>query len=234
LRYAIKANKNSPSLAKIDSPLVNTLSQNRIHCGGAFFSARCLNVARINIEDSLFKEKSYGKLMLKLGSQRMALGALVEAFSLAQKHYLNVDNDRLIPLDEWEREDMGNELIECGFAEVRKKGIYVRGSEAQFSWLLQRSDAGKKSQKIKAEKASATVDDRQRPSDGSQPLPLPLSLSQNIKKSKIVKKEEEDSSNKKFAEVGLQKIVDLWNLKTCFKMFTTHGAKSNEIKITVD
>lgn len=131
-------------------------------------------MARINIEDTLFKEKRFEKLILKLGSRRAAIGALIEAFMLAQKHYLTTVNDRLIPLNDWELEEIGNEIIDCGFAEIREKGVYVKGSDKQFSWLLQRSEAGKRSAQIKAQKRSTTVNDRSTTVDGSQPLSLSL------------------------------------------------------------
>src|ERR1035437_763446 len=127
-------------------------------------------MARINIEDSLFKEKAFEKLMFKLGSRREALGAIVEAFMLAQNHYTTEDNDRLIPLDDWKREEIADEIIECGFAEIRIKGIYVRGSAEQFSWLIQRQEAGKSSARLKAERKLTEVNDRSTTVNGSQPL----------------------------------------------------------------
>lgn len=60
-------------------------------------------MARINIEDSLFKDDRFLELVARLGNKTLALGVIVEAFILAQKHYLKESNDRLIPLSEWER-----------------------------------------------------------------------------------------------------------------------------------
>jgi hypothetical protein len=137
-------------------------------------------MARINIDDSLFKEAGFFDLAIKLGSRRIALGAMVEAFILAQKHFLAESSDRLIPLSEWKREKISDEIIECGLAEVREKGIYVRGSKEQFSWLIQRSEAGKKGGLAKANKKElslATVSDRQAEVNGSKPLTLSPSSS---------------------------------------------------------
>lgn len=134
-------------------------------------------MARINIEDTLFKEKSFEKLLLKLGSKRAALGALVEAFILAQKWYKATASDRLIPLHEWKREEIADELIEVGFAEIREHGVYVRGSEEQFAWLLQRQEAGAKGGAKKAENRLATASDRQPTVSGVYPPTPPLSLS---------------------------------------------------------
>lgn len=136
-------------------------------------------MARINIEDDLFKKKGFEKLMLKLGSKRSALGALIEAWMLAQKHYLNEENDRLIPFDEWESEEISDEIISCGLAEKKSKGVYIKGSEDQFSWLLQKQEAGKKGGRPKnqAENSKPSETERLSSESGSNPLTLPLSLS---------------------------------------------------------
>jgi hypothetical protein len=96
---------------------------------------------RICIDDGLYREPKYIKLCLRVGCNYKAMGMLVEAFSLAQKHFLSTVNDRLIPFNEWP-EDL-NILLEFGFVEKKDLGYYVKGSESQFNWLLQRSNAGK-------------------------------------------------------------------------------------------
>ncbi len=137
-------------------------------------------MARINIEDSLFKENAFINLAIKLGSRRAALGALVEAWILAQRHFLTTVNDRLVPFNEWERESIASEIIDVGLAERRENGIYLLGSEDQFGWLIQRSEAGKASASAKkAKKESTTVNDRSTFVNGSQPLSLSLTLSHN-------------------------------------------------------
>lgn len=140
-------------------------------------------MARINIEDSLFKERSFEKLMFKLGSRRAAIGAIVEVFMLAQKHYLSEANDRLIPIDDWKREEISDEIIECGFAEIRTKGIYVRGSKEQFSWLIQRQEAGRKGGLAKSNKKNlslATDSDRLPDVSDSKPLTLSPTLTPTL------------------------------------------------------
>jgi hypothetical protein len=102
------------------------------------------NLARINIEDSLFKDARFLDFCIKLGDRQLALGRLVWAFIVAQKYYLDEENDRLIPADEWQRQGCSDELIAFGLAERRERGIYVCGSEDQFSWLVQRVEAGRK------------------------------------------------------------------------------------------
>ena len=132
--------------------------------------------------------------MLKLGSRRMALGALVEAFTLAQDYFLNTETNRLIPIEVWNREGMAPELLESGFAQLKKGGIYVRGSEYQFNWLIQRQRAGIKSgiTRLKSGKnnknkdlsaislPSTVVNGRSTVVNGAEPLTL--SLTPSLKK----------------------------------------------------
>lgn len=99
-------------------------------------------MARINIEDSLFKDKRYERLLIMTGDGRIAKGALVEAFMLAQEFFQNETSDGLIPSDVWNRSDMHESLITSGCAEVREKGIYVMGSKSNFTWLKQKKEAG--------------------------------------------------------------------------------------------
>jgi len=139
-------------------------------------------MARINIEDSLFKDDRFTDLVIKLQSRTMALGALVEAFILAQKFYLATASDRLIPHAEWARLKHGQDLIECGLAESFEGGVYVRGSENQFSWLIQRQEAGRRgglAKSNKEEKSLAVASGRLAKPSGSKPLTLTLTKNKN-------------------------------------------------------
>lgn len=108
-------------------------------------------MARINIEDEIYKDMRFIQLMQKLGSVDAALGALVRAWSLAQKYFLSTETDRLIPLFEWKRQMIPDSIIDVGLAERREQGIYICGAEKQFAWLIQRQDAGKKGGRPKSE-----------------------------------------------------------------------------------
>ncbi len=137
---------------------------------------------RINIEDSLYKDDRFINLMLKVGGKWTAIGMVVSAWTLAQRHYLDESNDRCIPFNDWERSNLGI-IQEVGLAEIREKGVYVCGSEQQFGWLVQRSEAGKKSAESKNKKSggqrsSAVVQRNATKANGSQPLPLTPSLPQ--------------------------------------------------------
>lgn len=140
-------------------------------------------MARINIEDSLLKDDRFSELMLKLGSRIMALGVITEAFILAQKHYLTDVNDRLIPLNDWQRKTELHILLDVGLAEVKNSGIYIKGSESNFKWLLQKQAAGKssaESKRIKRTMESTYVNGRSTAGNGSQPLTLTPTLTPTL------------------------------------------------------
>jgi hypothetical protein len=102
-------------------------------------------MARINIEDSIYKDIRFTKLLLKCGSLDSALGALLRAWSLAQRYYLT--ETRMIPISEWNRQEINNAIIDVGLAEKIGEFIRICGADNQFSWLLQKSEAGKKTKK---------------------------------------------------------------------------------------
>lgn len=99
-------------------------------------------MARINVEESIFKDHRFFELGLKLGGIDAALGSMIRAWWVAQKYWLQ--NGVGIPLPVWKEQKLRPELLESGLAEVRGEFIYIRGSEEQFLWLKQKSDSGKK------------------------------------------------------------------------------------------
>lgn len=136
-------------------------------------------MARINVEDSLFKSKRFLNLVIKTGDVDRALGAMVRAWALAQKFWLSPS--QLIPREAWDKEELHPGIIECGLAEERDQGVYVSGSKEQFGWLEQRSEAGKKpkakSKGKPRKRPIATDNDRVSDGNGSKPLSLSLSPS---------------------------------------------------------
>lgn len=72
----------------------------------------------------------------------MALGALVEAWMIAQEYWKF--NDLGIPKKRWIEEELSDELIKCGFTEDNGDFLYMKGSKEQFSWLRQRMESGRK------------------------------------------------------------------------------------------
>lgn len=108
-------------------------------------------MARINIEDSLFKDSRFVELTLKLGDRHRALGAVLEAFMVAQEFYLDLTTNRMIPLKEWKKRKLCDAVMDSGLAELRDgELIYVSGSEKQFAWLIQCQSAGIQSAKTRS------------------------------------------------------------------------------------
>lgn len=98
-------------------------------------------MARINIEDSLYQDRRFMDLYIKLKSVDTALGALIRAWSLAQKWYLI--GDGTIPIKEWEKQLLPPEIIDCRLAIIEGDTVRVCGSDDQFGWLKQRVAAGR-------------------------------------------------------------------------------------------
>lgn len=97
-------------------------------------------MARINIEDSLFRDSRWIKLLLHCGCHHKALGMVTSAWMLAQKHWTT---SKSIPKEAWEEDLLP--LLEVGLAQQLPSGdYYVKGSTEAFSWLDQRIEAGRK------------------------------------------------------------------------------------------
>lgn len=96
---------------------------------------------RINIDDNLYFDPRFKALTKLLNSEEMALGRMVVIFRMAQKYY--VDDKKLIPIDIWEMQGF-DDVEKVGLAERRENGIYVKGSEQYFDWLIKIKAKSKK------------------------------------------------------------------------------------------
>lgn len=140
-------------------------------------------MARINIEDSLFKDRRFIDLCIKMGSRTMALGALLESYMLSQS-YAKPDNPRcLIPASAWKSQGLHDDLIACGLAVREDDKIYVRGSAECHAWLIQKQAAGrqgglkKSASKTKHLKQNARSTTEAQPKRGqAKPKPPTLTL----------------------------------------------------------
>lgn len=152
---------------------------------------------RINIEDSLYRDARFINLILKLGSAEQALGAMVMAWSSAQKYWLV--NGVGIPIPEWEKSKLNNSIIECGLAEIRGEFVYIKGSENQFAWINQKSEAGKRGgeasgkakREIIEESGYRSVTER----NGAKPLTLTPTLTLKTKNNTNAQNEKTKPSN---------------------------------------
>lgn len=167
-------------------------------------------MARINIEDSLFTDDRYQKLLAKTGCPTMTLGLICRAWCLAQKHWLK---HKAVPKKAWPA-DL-NILLEIELAErTSTDDVYVKGSKKAFLWLEQKSNAGKSKspEKVKTLKktpnARSTCDDR-----GSNGSEAPSSLL-----SSLTHKEELGESTALTVKVpkpsepeGPERLQRIWN-----------------------
>jgi hypothetical protein len=144
-------------------------------------------MARINIDDSIYKDARFMDLVMLLGSSRTALGALVQAWSVAQDWYLTPE--RMIPFSVWEKQKLAPEILTVGLAERVGEKIRLLGAEKQFSWLSQCSQAGKlgnAARRMKSLNNSPNVVNR--PVTGRGPLTLSLTLKNKEERVETTKK----------------------------------------------
>lgn len=152
-------------------------------------------MARINIEDSLFRDSRYQDLILKTGSRWTALGMVTEAWYLAQEFFLNEATDRMIPLEIWRKRKAPDCVIDVGLAEIKGDKVYVCGANEQFSWLIKKAENGKKGGVLSAQKRAeaklelaqapakqkqAKLESAQANSSESNPLTLSLTLTHTL------------------------------------------------------
>lgn len=113
-------------------------------------------MARLNLDDSIFKEQGFQDLLIASGNRHLAKGYVVELYELAQKYWF--PNRKPIPLDVFEASGLPEVIYaKGGLARLTEEGVYARGSEERFAWLFQKSEAGKKKKKKKTSK-KATVE----------------------------------------------------------------------------
>lgn len=98
-------------------------------------------MARVNVEDSIYRDDRFFDLAAKLGSREAAIGALVLAWDLAQRWWKSTE--RMIPADEWAKLKFGKVVIECGLAQAIDGKVYVKGSRDRLGWIEACQNAGK-------------------------------------------------------------------------------------------
>jgi hypothetical protein len=150
------------------------------------------NMPRINIEDSIYKDSRFIELCIRLGSRWTAMGALFEAWLLAQKYVTIEDPLGLIPQDDWVKMGACDTLLDVRLAEKRDCKIYMCGAQRQFAWLVSTQMAGRASAVSRAKKYGTSQPNVERPSNGvrtdaerSRPSFLLPLLKNNYNKSSI-------------------------------------------------
>ena len=99
-------------------------------------------MARINIDDDLYSQSAWFELLIETKCPNKSLGALVRAWSVAQKFWF--PNREPIPHETWRSEKLSDELIRAGFAMETDDGFYMTNNETRFQWLFDASEKGKK------------------------------------------------------------------------------------------
>jgi hypothetical protein len=161
-------------------------------------------MARINIEDDLFKDQRFIDLVLALNNKDTAIGALVSCWMVAQKFWKFNENG--IPKTEWIKQKIRQELITVGFAEDRGDFIFVIGSKKHFSWLKDRSKAGKLGGKASSRAREIIKENfKQTQANSSKLKPLTLSLSLNTNTNT-------NTSDAKTSDaLSPMEILEIWN-----------------------
>lgn len=111
-------------------------------------------MARINVEDSWWVDTRRTKLIKLLGSERLADGAALALWRLAQDYWKKKSGPKNIPLHVFEQFEGYEAFVECGLVEVDRtlSEAIVRGASEHFEWLLKSREDGKKGGRASAEK----------------------------------------------------------------------------------
>lgn len=105
-------------------------------------------MARINIEDSIFKDPRFINYCIKKGDQNLALGCLVNFWIIAQKFFLSHGE---IPNEEFIKYYLDETIIMVGLAERTQTGVKAKGQNKEFAWLASKKKAGSAGGKKSAE-----------------------------------------------------------------------------------
>lgn len=185
-------------------------------------------MARINIEDSLFKDKRFTDLCIKLSSRRLAIGALVEAWILAQQHVSILNPKGLIPKEDWIDQDISNEIITCKLAVESEGIIEIVGGEKNFAWLVQKKEAASKGGTARSENAKRSdagrMPDAKLASAAVIPLPPTPTLSPTLS--------QDPDQTEDIKEKPFHPLIILWNnnVTKLSKVFKSNSDREKGIK----
>jgi hypothetical protein len=160
-------------------------------------------MARINIEDSLWKDNRFQDLLILVKNRHTAKGMILELWTVAQKYWLT-SKGRGIPKPAWKREGLPDELIAAGLARDDGEFIYAIGSKEQFAWLDSVSEKGKlggpAAAKARRKKTGKTK--RQATSGDNTERPITTSPSISLSDSSSPSDSSSGSSSNYFYSVG--------------------------------
>ena len=182
---------------------------------------------RINVESEWFSDPRRTRLADIVGNFYLADGLAINAWVLAFHFWKKRE---LIPHHAWSGSGLPESLFECGLAENRPEGIYVRGCSSHFEWYHKKCDAlkknaskaGKKSAQMRREKygtaqpnaknpepnPNGSRTDGERTPNASNASSSSSSSSSSSKKNNIYRSSDDDPF-----EINLEKVYDAYPLK---------------------
>lgn len=111
-------------------------------------------MARINLEEEFFADPRLQQLCVK-HPLTLAVGSVVCLWKLGQSYWRREGS--LIPREIFQMTPLADDLVACGFAEIREEGVYCRGAEQRWSFLLRAQKAGRASAKARQQRYGTTV-----------------------------------------------------------------------------
>lgn len=111
-------------------------------------------MARINVDNEVLCDPRLVLLSQRM-SRYMAIGALVSMWEVGQAYWKK--NKSLIPYEIFNQLPKYQDLEDCGFVELREEGIYCKGAEERWHFLLAQSENGKKSAAARKRKYGTSI-----------------------------------------------------------------------------
>lgn len=167
-------------------------------------------VARINIEDSLFRDRRFLQLCIAVGDPDRALGMMVNAWLTAFDYWKQ--DRKNIPRLAWLERCLNNSIIECGLARiVNEDEIYVCGTREHHDWYHQRVAAGRRGGLKSQEKKSSTAQAKGSKLKQKQPSSsVSSSVSISISDSNIIG---DDLKNRSPGNFFIPEYIKTWEAK---------------------
>jgi hypothetical protein len=145
-------------------------------------------VARINVDDGVFLDPRFKEFCKLVGSEELALGCLLKAWSMAQFFWRK--NKQKIPYRNFTGLKHFEEMLSTGLGVKTKDRVYMAGTKDSFEWLMKLQEAGKRGGKRSAElrrdvsQARANTNEISKPFQASSshvnPLTLALTLAPTL------------------------------------------------------
>lgn len=104
-------------------------------------------MARINVEDDWFLDPRRDALLLRVG---LAVDTVaLSAWRLAQGYY---KKKKLVPVERFEALKHWQDFEAVGLAVKTDDGVYIKGQEKHFRWLIERSESGSIGGRVSAQR----------------------------------------------------------------------------------